>query len=206
MRYIVAPTTDYCLSHSGMHKYIDRIKTASGKWRYIYSRAAEKTKKGVSNIANAVGRAMRKDKTTNQGAGGDNQYTPENVSKRNKVRSLNSREKTNIAGTSYSPTENSSKLRVRSQYSPTENRSNRTTNKGNSNNQYTPSYLNTSTKKSQKSNVHNAVADYEKKRKKKQEAISNNRPTARKKNVTSGTVTVNKKKRTKRSVNSNSTR
>ena len=50
MRYIIAPTADY-LSHGGMHKYIDRVKTASGKWRYIYSRAAEKTKKKIKDVS-----------------------------------------------------------------------------------------------------------------------------------------------------------
>lgn len=70
-KYIIAPTEDYVLAHSGMHKYIDKIKTAAGKWRYIYSEAANKVKKGVSNIE----RKLRKKKTTNKG-NPNNQYSP----------------------------------------------------------------------------------------------------------------------------------
>lgn len=51
--YVISPT-DSDILHAGGHKYIDKVKTKSGKWRYIYNMAQKKTARGLQKAKYAI--------------------------------------------------------------------------------------------------------------------------------------------------------
>lgn len=51
--YVISPT-DSDIQHAGGHKYIDKVQTKSGKWRYIYNMAQKKTARGLQKAKYAI--------------------------------------------------------------------------------------------------------------------------------------------------------
>lgn len=45
--WMIVPSNDDMMHKLNFHKYIEKVKTKSGKWRYIYNRAKKKVKEAV---------------------------------------------------------------------------------------------------------------------------------------------------------------
>lgn len=88
MNYIIAPSdNDIIHGGGGSHKYIDRVMGKNGKWRYIYKRAAQKTKYAIKNeVAAQRNLKMEKDKADakNFMASMENEYVQRKVAAENK--------------------------------------------------------------------------------------------------------------------------